>query len=302
MEDGKYTQVGNRFDEIQFTIIDICAIKTTLLPTVKIASGNEILCPQIIEKDGKTFLRNVYKSIDSIPENSYIFIPKIDNVEKENDISKITAWLYGKYIVSGYVKSNSVIPQMFIPVKHITKKQEKQILSIDSTVIVNAKDANYRKIIISNNTDLIEMFSNGARQKTLKKFIIESKRSIYNVFLHSLLMETDDIGRIQIDNQILAHEIFIHTLSKLDKILKITEERVNKNKKKSNAKRRYFIQQTTPEDYEIIAGNVYTRILQNRFGRNTVGVDIDKNHIYLDDDLVCNSLVMKNTSINPLDI
>ena len=201
--------------------------------------------------------------------------------------------LYGKYISSGYHKKNSEIQQIIIPVQRISQKEENQLLKLDSVFTIKSTLQPYKKLIIINNENIINMFSNFTKSKSLKQFIIDSPANIFNTFLHSIMIECDEYKRIQIENIGLAHEIFIHAYSKNNKILKITEERTGSKKKKSKNKKKYYISFADKDDYDIIAGNLYTKVIQNRIGRNTIGIDINKNNIFDKKELICNSIIIQ---------
>lgn len=285
--DNKCIQVGNLFDESEFSTIDICALKTTLLPTIKIPYSCMVKYPMVYEKDGKYYLRNCFIDVKKISESNYLYIPKIKNLESKEQVSKIIAWLYAKYIVSGYIKNSS---QIIIPVKRMSSREEKQILNIPDTLTTKRKDGS--KVIITENAEIVKLFSNFTRQKSIKNFIIKASQSIYSTFLRSLLVECDEYKRVELESPTLAYQIFMLAYSKTDKILKILEERTGSKKKKSKAKKKFYITYADEDDYDIIGKHLYTKVLQNRTGRNTIGIDISKNRIF-DDEVICNSVVVK---------
>lgn len=289
----KYVQVGNLIDELEYKSIDICALKTALLPTIKLSQGASVLTPCIYEKGGKHFLKNDFKPVMSLQEGDFIYIPKLEILENHN-VPRNIAWLYGKYIASGYIKSSGKFEQIIIPIKTMSSREEAMIMGLDSTVAVKSKEG---KIIVCSNMKIIEMFKNFTRAKSLKPFILESSPSIYKLFLRSLLLEKDEAGRVKIENIVLAHELFLYTYSKLNKILRIMEEHLgSKRKRKSSTKKSYYMYIAKEDEYKIIGNNLYIKIIQNRYGRNTLGIDISQNRLYKDTTLICNSIVLQNDS------
>lgn len=290
---GRYTQIGNLFDETQFSTIDICAIKTSLIPTIKIPEANMVMMPSVVMENNKPFIKNEFLPIKSAIEGDFVFIPKIDSRTDADPIPRTVAWLYGKYIVSGYPKNENGCTYLMIPVKRISPKEEKEVQKLDSTFVVKSITPDFSKIIITKNNKIINDFLNFTRFKKIKDFMLFATPETFKVFLNSILCETDNIGRTELQNQVLAHEIFIHSYSKLNKILKISEERNGKKRTSAKSKKKFFISQSVPEDYDIFSGELYTKILSNRYGNNTFGINIEENELYDTNEFICNSIIVK---------
>lgn len=286
----KYFKVGSIINKNEHSVFNVFSIKTSLFPTIKLSESFSTICPNIYNRDGKNFLKNEYKKISEIEDNEHILVPKL-KYEKVIYINKEYAWLYGKFIANGYFKKSKYGVQIIIPVKRISKEEEKKILKIEKIKVLNCHSDNFYKQIIIDNEEIKLLFKqDNNSKKNLNNFIINSDKHIYNYFLRSLLEEKDKDNFIKIDSLSLAHEIFIHSYSKCNKVLKIIFL-----KKQNNYNKEYYITLADKDEYVLIGENLYNIVIQKRKNNNSLGFSLeDMDDVYYNKNkYICNSIYIK---------
>lgn len=289
-KDMNYFKVGSLINYNEVSLLDIFSLKTSLFPTIKMSKNLKTMCPVIYEKENKKYLKNELKEIKDLNNGDRILIPKL-NYKKVMFIKKEYAWLYGKFIINGYFQNKNNCTTLIIPVKRMSNNEEKKISSIKDIEIHNSKNVNFYKFIIIKNMEIIKLFSlKHSYNKSLNDFIINSDPHIYNHFLRSLMEEKDKNNFIKLDNIKLAHELFIHSYSKCNKILKIISQNNYKNKEKS-----IFITFANQDEYVVVGDNLYNIIIQKRINNNSLGINIEnqKGNYRLSDCIICNSIYIK---------
>ena len=148
-----------------------------------------------------------------------------------------------------------------------------------------------KQIIIDNEEIKLLFKQDNNSKKNLNNFIINSDKHIFNYFLRSLLEEKDKDNFIKIDNLSLAHEIFLHSYSKCDKILKIIFL-----KKQNTYNKEYYITLADKDEYVLIGENLYNIVIQKRKNNNSLGFSLeDMDNVYCNKGkYICNSIYIKN--------
>lgn len=236
-------------------------VKSNLFPTLTVGRDTKVLSGRIERQNNKLSLKTKYIPASSLQNGDYIYIPKM-HYDIGCDFTKTMAWLYAKYIVSGYycLEQQTNIPTIIINPKRFSKKEAAK-LKMYPKVSYDLKN----KCIFIQNEQIIKQLGTVKKRLNLKLYGLND--NIVKYFIHSILIESPNED-LKFQYKTMAYDVFCFLHSRGNIIYKISEVKVN-------GKKIYHLSAASENDYILLNDHLYAKINKVIEGKSIKGVNIE---------------------------